>query len=119
MTPTKAGINQHDILHQHYPGDCCLCKSETEILSLKAHIALLEGRKTTNEPAFPHDVFMEGSFDAGDWKLAKHQSGLTIRDYFAAKAMSHFKIDKETDYTLLAKYSYQIADAMLLERVQK
>jgi hypothetical protein len=35
MTPTKQHINQHDILHQHFPNDCCLCKKEQEIARLK------------------------------------------------------------------------------------
>ena len=33
--PTKIGIHQHDILHIHYPNDCCLCRSEQEVARLK------------------------------------------------------------------------------------
>lgn len=37
--PTKAlNINQHDVLHQHYPNDCCLCKAESKIKELENRV---------------------------------------------------------------------------------
>ncbi len=37
-TPTKIGVNQHDILHKHYPNDCCLCKAEARIRALERQL---------------------------------------------------------------------------------
>ena len=36
--PTKIGVNQHDLLHQHYPNDCCLCRLEKERTELLKHL---------------------------------------------------------------------------------
>lgn len=33
--PAKQGLDQHNILHQHFPGDCCLCRTEQNILDLQ------------------------------------------------------------------------------------
>uniref|UniRef100_A0A6M3LD01 Uncharacterized protein n=1 Tax=viral metagenome TaxID=1070528 RepID=A0A6M3LD01_9ZZZZ len=42
---TKAlNVNQHHILHELYPDDCCLCKAENEIDQLKAENARLKDR---------------------------------------------------------------------------
>ena len=35
MTPTKQSLSQHNLLHQHFPDNCCLCKKEQEISQLK------------------------------------------------------------------------------------
>lgn len=43
------------------------------------------------------------------------QSGMTLRDYFAAKAMSSM-VDSFTDENVLAETAYVIADAMLEAR---
>ncbi len=32
---TKIGYEQHNVLHQHFPNDCCLCRTESEIRQLK------------------------------------------------------------------------------------
>lgn len=40
----KFGINQHEILHQHFPGDCCLCKAEHRILELEKIVKTLVDR---------------------------------------------------------------------------
>ena len=39
---TKIGINQHDILHKHFPDDCCLCKAENTIILQGTEKLLLE-----------------------------------------------------------------------------
>jgi len=48
------------------------------------------------------------------------QSGMTLRDYFAAKAMegliSNFKGDVSTSYEIITTVSYKMADVMLKER---
>ena len=31
--------DQHILLHQHWPTDCCLCHRETEIADLRRHLA--------------------------------------------------------------------------------
>ncbi len=62
------------------------------------------------EPAFPI-VYAEGDFDRG----------MTLRDYFAAKAMQSYinlgSLDA-TNFNYKAKKAYQMADAMLVEREQ-
>jgi len=62
-----------------------------------------------NIPAFP----------AMHYDLADNEHGMTLRDYFAAKAMQAiaFEILKVTmDADLLASKSYVIADAMMKAR---
>ena len=55
--------------------------------------------------------------------FAPGYSGMTLRDYFAAKAMQGFCApspdDADIEYwncVYLAKYAYKIADAMIAER---
>ena len=60
----------------------------------------------TGEPAFPtsaHNLTNDG---------------MTLRDYFAAKAMQGMLANSETDQTFVAtaSYSYLYADAMLAAR---
>jgi hypothetical protein len=49
-----------------------------------------------------------------------HETGMTIRDYFAAKAMQGMmsKTDFDAYYGDVAKWSYELADAMLKAREQ-
>ena len=63
-----------------------------------------------NEPAFPtqHGMIMQG---------------MTLRDYFAAKAMQGLVTSRHTDYEngwyaedMLAESAYKMADAMLKAR---
>ena len=35
MSAKQGPLNQHNVLHQHFPGDCCLCRTESEIATLK------------------------------------------------------------------------------------
>jgi hypothetical protein len=63
-----------------------------------------------NEPAFP----------AMHYDLAENEHGMTLRDYFAAKAMvgllNCYHNPKEFTEETLAEQSYEIADAMLKAR---
>ena len=65
--------------------------------------------KDTGGPAFPAQHF----------DLADHEHGMTLRDYFAAKAMQAF-IGSETEggmrYPQVAEVAYLYADAMIQER---
>ena len=72
-------------------------------------------RITTGGPAFPTDNGMEGGMWSGS-------SGMTLRDYFAAKAMLGIIADPHHDtgdmggYDNIANFAYNIADAMLKAR---
>lgn len=92
-------------------------------------------KQIENPPAFPTEVQLS---EPGDLERGHHQHseytakfhGMTLRDYFAAKAMpeitslyirmnGQFKIDFETrsgDADVIAEYSYILADAMLKAR---
>ena len=60
-----------------------------------------------NTPAFPH-------IDSG---CGRFEEGMTLRDYFAAKAMQSELMDRRwQDIKSLALYAYDIADAMLKAR---
>ena len=59
-------------------------------------------------PAFPHDDSMS----------AVTRPGMTLRDYFAAKAMGYL-VDHCTTYSRSAEEAYKIADAMIAARSQK
>jgi hypothetical protein len=60
----------------------------------------------SNPPAFPNEVGY------------KHQQGgMTLRDYFAAKAMQAL-IDKDTFFDDVAESAYKVADHMLRVREQ-
>ena len=62
----------------------------------------------TNPPAFPL---------SGDWSQIK-EKGMTLRDYFAAKAMQGEMTQgiHEVDFEETAARSYAMADAMLKAR---
>lgn len=84
-------------------------------------------RKNDAGPAFPH---LNPNFD-GNWDRAPQRGGMSLRDYFAAKALNgilqegfvprQFRTSKPTDgsppplldYPAIA---YAIADAMIAER---
>ena len=68
----------------------------------------------TGGPAFPQCSYnMKGGYDI--------TGGMTLRDYFAAKAMQADMTDgiREDDYVWCAIRAYKIADAMLKAREQK
>ena len=66
-----------------------------------------------NIPAFPRPAS-----PAHEYGFHKHQDGMTLRDYFAAKAMQGFlatvKVGCPDD--LIALDAYNLADAMLKAR---
>jgi hypothetical protein len=64
-----------------------------------------------NPPAFPHTVEYKGS-DCGG--IVPH-GGMTLRDYFAAKAMQAL-IDNDGLFLEIPTQAYAIADAMMKER---
>ncbi len=67
-------------------------------------------RMTYKAPAFPTTSFNH----AGQTILGA--DGMTLRDYFAAKALSHPYAFHDTDPAKAAEWAYAIADAMLEAR---
>lgn len=74
-------------------------------------------------PAFPCDPFIAS--EPGHVSVAKRLAeGMSLRDYFAAKAMHQFLAgailpegyDATKDFAMLADRTYQVADAMLKAR---
>lgn len=65
--------------------------------------------KQTGGPAFPNAAF--GS-------TRNEQQGMTLRDYFAAKAMQAYWSDPDvaSDHKTAAAWAYEMADAMLKAR---
>jgi len=66
------------------------------------------------EYAFPHEEWIN-STDPNLVNPVRHK-GMTLRDYFAAKAMQAIANDSWSSEDAIATYSYLIADAMLKER---
>ena len=64
--------------------------------------------KETGGPAFP-------TFGWDEKDRAYKMHGMTLRDYFAAKAMQALLID-DTNIHGSAKFAYEVADAMLKAR---
>ena len=62
-------------------------------------------------PAFPHHI----EHPNGHWPGVTH-AGMTLRDYFAAKAMQAILNDAEIFWEGAAPLAYQYADAMLKAR---
>ena len=54
---------------------------------------------------------------AGDEDFFR-QDGMTLRDYFAAKAMTVLMQNQDSTFAEDAQYSYEMADAMLKERLK-
>ncbi len=75
------------------------------------------------QPAFPCEVDPD-RLEAGNHQTgpaAFEQYGMTLRDYFAAKAMQGLLAQSlgtalESDPILGAQYAYRVADAMLAAR---
>lgn len=67
--------------------------------------------KNTGGPAFPTgDYFQDDEFVA-------HMHGMTLRDYFAARAMQGFCSQRNSVvYIDAAEEAYKMADAMLFSR---
>lgn len=68
----------------------------------------------------PCDEYAFPAADCGHG--APYAGGMTLRDYFAAKAMSgwlaSFGPDDAVTVKRIAEFAYEVADAMLLERVK-
>jgi len=62
-----------------------------------------------NEPAFPGEISQNTT-------ISRQWSGMTLRDYFAAKAMEVFAVDYSYEKT--AESAYMQADAMMRERAK-
>jgi len=67
-----------------------------------------KGKTMNNQPAFPTNQYANGISPSG------FDTGMTLRDYFAAKAMLRTSVG--SSYEQLAKTAYEIADAMLKAR---
>lgn len=67
----------------------------------------------TGGPAFPRNIL-----DHGHGVTTVHESGMTLRDYFAAKAMQADMTGgvHENDFVWSAARAYKMADAMLAAR---
>ncbi len=63
-----------------------------------------------NPPAFPTNQYANGISPSG------FDTGMTLRDYFAAKAMQTFLLDKRGSMQDTAIDAYRMADAMLKAR---
>lgn len=79
-----------------------------------------EEKKQENPAAFPFkSIDFEASAEAKTTIYDGYSEGMTLRDYFAAKAMQGMIIDEGCAYKLtanLAEEAYTIADAMLKAR---
>ena len=67
-----------------------------------------------NPPAFPRNIL-----DHGHGVISTHESGMTLRDYMAAKAMQAFLMrpgSMTAPDDIIAQAAYNTADAMLAER---
>lgn len=74
-----------------------------------------KNKKPENPNAFPY--VMPGDEKKG-WDADVHE-GMSLRDYFAAKAMQGTCVSDGDDYVSpeqIAKWAYAVADAMLKER---
>jgi hypothetical protein len=80
----------------------------------------------TGGPAFPQayahtavvtKMYESGELTAGQLKQASSQlAGMTLRDYFAAKALAAPYAHHESNPDIAAEWAYQLADAMLRAR---
>jgi len=66
-----------------------------------------------NAPAFPWQ-WIDSLPTTGEQVVREQWNGMTLRDYFAAKAMVFFQI--AYTYEIAAEMSYRQADAMLIAR---
>jgi len=66
-----------------------------------------------NEPAFPcQEILPDGLANLTP------QRGMTLRDYFAAKAMQAMTERGEASQWFVAMQAYKVADAMLKARIE-
>jgi hypothetical protein len=62
-----------------------------------------------NQPAFP-------LHNHGAQTLGMHVTGMTLRDYFAAKAMQAMTLRGDGDHFYTSTQAYKLADAMMKAR---
>lgn len=73
-------------------------------------------------PAFPaSDRIDPAPQMGGGWSIKSEQHGMSLRDYFAAKAMPILinllrREDKDDGYLIVSVIAYKFADAMLKAR---
>ena len=76
--------------------------------------------KDNGGPAFPRDGYqIEDEY--GRKETIQGKNGMTLRDYFAAKAMQGYCAREDSinsHFDSLASDAYELADAMLLERAK-
>lgn len=77
-------------------------------------------KQNTGGRAFPVDCVVERDEEGRLHGFEVSSGGMTLRDYFAAKAMQGFMANKDRPMTFHpdddAAYAYAIADAMLRAR---
>lgn len=73
--------------------------------------------KDNGGPAFPRDGYQVED-EYGRKETIQGKNGMTLRDYFAAKAMQQMAGGGHTTWADLAADAYAIADAMLKERAK-
>ena len=66
--------------------------------------------KVNNPPAFPNlkDLRNQSHYETYE--------GMTLRDYFAAKAMHAYLTTPHSDFNLVGVNAYEVADMLLAER---
>ncbi len=69
-----------------------------------------------NPPAFPH---LSPNYD-GNWDNEPQRCGMSLRDWFAGQALAEFAsliaVDRPDTMNVVARLSYNMADAMLAAR---
>lgn len=87
----------------------------------------MQNQKNDGGPAFPVIAATKNLHFPSEEKAAEYRKeralelGMTLRDYFAAKAMQGFLAGRYStipDPEYAAEHSYKIADAMLKERAK-
>lgn len=76
--------------------------------------------KDTGGPAFPSPKFaVPADADERTFLAINNAFGMTLRDYFAAAALSGYKA-RSLDFSqaAIAQWAYEDADAMLAERAK-
>lgn len=66
-----------------------------------------------NQPAFPTGIITDGK-----GQIIGGSNGMTLRDYFAAKAMQAMTHRGEANVQMVAIQAYALADAMMKARTQ-
>ena len=87
---------------------------------IKANELGKKNMQVSNEPAFPSGLMSD---DSKPNEVSSLHNGITIRDYFAAKAMqayieAHNRPTSTSMRNEIVSLSYAFADAMLKERMK-